>query len=181
MLRPFRSSRPWPQMGRPSLLRAIALSSFMMVTLACWIVAGLVADNMAERELDDAIVTQRRISAAAADNMAQMIASDLAMARAIPETIAEIRMIQRALAQAQNYAAKRPGMEPELRGALSKAPRAAPRSRRLGRLTRLARRNPFPRGSPAHPLKTAIRSACGNGKVSSTFIRKSSIEPRRCG
>ncbi|QCP48631.1 diguanylate cyclase [Trinickia violacea] len=112
-------------MNHPTLRRAIALSSLMIVTLACWIVAGLVADQMGERELDDAIVTQRQISSAAADNMAQMIASDLAMARAIPETIAEMRMIQRALSQAQNYAAKRPAMEPELRETLLKDPQLA--------------------------------------------------------
>ncbi|TKC83073.1 diguanylate cyclase [Trinickia terrae] len=112
-------------MKNPTLRRAIALSSLVMVTLVCWIVAGLVADRTAERELDDAIGTQRQISTAAADNMAQMIASDLAMARAIPETIAEIRMIQRALAQARNYAAKRPGMEPELRAALANDPQLA--------------------------------------------------------
>jgi diguanylate cyclase (GGDEF)-like protein len=112
-------------MNTPTLRRAIALSSVVLLALACWIVAGLVADQMVEQELDDAINTQRQISAAAADNMAQMIASDLAMARAIPETIAEMTMIQRALAQAQNYAAKRPGMEPSLREALAKVPQLA--------------------------------------------------------
>jgi diguanylate cyclase (GGDEF)-like protein len=114
-------------MNPPILRQATTLLSFVLIMLACWSVAGLVADHIAGRELDDAVGTQRRITAAAAaaDNMAQMIASDLAMARAIPETIAEMPMIQRALTQAQNYAVKRPGMEPELRAAPSKNARLA--------------------------------------------------------
>ncbi|HEV3104942.1 MAG TPA: GGDEF domain-containing protein, partial [Trinickia sp.] len=99
---------------------ALALTRFAAVPLACWLIAGFIADRVAEHALSDALAAQWALSSSAADNMGQLIASDLAMARAIPESLAEVRMIQRGLAQARNYAAKRPGGEPALRAQLMK-------------------------------------------------------------
>jgi C4-dicarboxylate-specific signal transduction histidine kinase len=51
-----------------------------------------------------------------------VIASDLSMSRAIPATMAEMNVVQRALVQSQNYAANGEATEPALRAALLKDP-----------------------------------------------------------
>lgn len=55
-------------------------------------------------------------------NMAEVIASDLSMSRAIPATMAELNVVQHALAQSQNYAANSGVTEPALHEALLKVP-----------------------------------------------------------
>jgi diguanylate cyclase (GGDEF)-like protein len=60
------------------------------------------------------------MSASIVDNMAEVIASDLAMSRAIPATMAEMDVVQRALVQSQNYAVNGEATEPVLRAALLK-------------------------------------------------------------
>jgi diguanylate cyclase (GGDEF)-like protein len=88
--------------------------------LVCWFVAGMVADRMVQQELDAALRTQRQMSTSIVDNMAEVIASDLAMSRAIPATMAEMDVVQHALVQSQNYAANSEAAEPALRTALLK-------------------------------------------------------------
>lgn len=112
-------------MNKATLHRVITLVSFMAAALACWIVAGTVADRTAQHELDDAMRVQWQLSSATADAMVQIIASDLAMARAIPETLAQTRTIQHVLAQSRNYAAKRAGGESAWRAELLGNPELA--------------------------------------------------------
>jgi diguanylate cyclase (GGDEF)-like protein len=110
-------------MNRTTLRQATGPVSFVLIVLICWFVAGMVADRMVQQELDAALRTQRQMSTSIVDNMAEVIASDLAMSRAIPATMAEMDLIQRALAQSQNYAANSEAVEPALRTALLKDPK----------------------------------------------------------
>ena len=96
--------------------------SLVLIVLACWFGAGMVADRMVQQELDAALHTQRQMSTSIVDNMAEVIASDLAMSRAIPATMAEMDVVQRALVQSQNYAANGEAAEPALRNALLNNP-----------------------------------------------------------
>ncbi|MBC8748066.1 MULTISPECIES: sensor domain-containing diguanylate cyclase [Paraburkholderia] len=105
--------------------------SFVLIVVVCWFVAGMVADRMVQQELDAALRTQRQMSTSIVDNMAQVIASDLAMSRAIPATMSEMDVVQRALVQSQNYAANSEAAEPALRAALLKDPQMAAVSRFL--------------------------------------------------
>jgi len=109
-------------MNRTTLRQATGPISFVLIVLVCWFVAGMVADRMVQQELDAALRTQRQMSTSVVDNMAEVIASDLAMSRAIPATMAEMDVVQRALVQSQNYAANGQATEPALRTALLKDP-----------------------------------------------------------
>ncbi|MFM0335694.1 sensor domain-containing diguanylate cyclase [Paraburkholderia fungorum] len=107
-------------MNRTTLRQATGPISFVLIVVVCWFVAGMVADRMVQQELDAALRTQRQMSTSIVDNMAEVIASDLAMSRAIPATMAEMDVVQRALVQSQNYAANGEAAEPGLRTALLK-------------------------------------------------------------
>ncbi|MFL9986449.1 sensor domain-containing diguanylate cyclase [Paraburkholderia sediminicola] len=109
-------------MNRTTLRQATGPISFVLIVLVCWFVAGMVADRMVQQELDAALRTQRQMSTSIVDNMAEVIASDLAMSRAIPATMAEMDVVQHALVQSQNYAANGEAAEPALRAALLKDP-----------------------------------------------------------
>ena len=109
-------------MNRTTLRQATGPISFVLIVLVCWFVAGMVADRMVQQELDAALRAQRQMSTSIVDNMAEVIASDLAMSRAIPATMAEMDVVQRALVQSQNYAANGEAAEPALRAALLKDP-----------------------------------------------------------
>ncbi|CAE6721955.1 hypothetical protein R69927_03025 [Paraburkholderia domus] len=109
-------------MNRTTLRQATGPISFALIVLVCWFVAGMVADRMVQQELDAALRTQRQMSTSIVDNMAEVIASDLAMSRAIPATMAEMDVVQHALVQSQNYAANGEATEPALRATLLKDP-----------------------------------------------------------
>src|SRR5258705_13680943 len=91
-------------MNRTILRQATGPVSFILIVLVCWFVAGMIADRMVQQELDAAMRAQQQMSLSIVDNMAEVIASDLAMSRAIPATMAELGVIQHALTQSQNYA-----------------------------------------------------------------------------
>jgi diguanylate cyclase (GGDEF)-like protein len=112
-------------MNRTNLRQVAGPVSFVLIVLVCWFVAGMVADRMVQQELDAALHTQRQMSTSIVDNMAEVIASDLAMSRAIPATMAEMDVVQRALVQSQNYAANGETAEPALRATLLKDPKMA--------------------------------------------------------
>lgn len=118
-------------MNRTTLRQAAGPISFVLVVLVCWFVAGIVADRMVQQELDAALRAQRQMSSSIVDNMAEVIASDLAMSRAIPATMADMDVVQRALVQSQNYAANGEAAEPALHAALLKDPRMTAVSRFL--------------------------------------------------
>ncbi|CAD6549043.1 hypothetical protein LMG28727_04927 [Paraburkholderia kirstenboschensis] len=110
-------------MNRTTLRQATGPIGFVLILLACWFVAGMVADRMVQQELAATLHAQRQMSASIVDNMAEVIASDLAMSRAIPATMAEMDVVQNALVQSRNYAANGQTTEPALRAALLKDPR----------------------------------------------------------
>ncbi|HYS65459.1 MAG TPA: diguanylate cyclase [Paraburkholderia sp.] len=107
-------------MNRTTLHQAAGPISFALIVLVCWFVAGMVADRMVQQELGAALRAQRQMSTSIVDNMAEVIASDLAMSRAIPATMAEMDLVQHALVQSQNYAANGEATEPARRAALLK-------------------------------------------------------------
>ncbi|MEW6347159.1 MAG: diguanylate cyclase [Pseudomonadota bacterium] len=109
-------------MNRKSLRQASGPLSLLLVVLLCWFASGIIADRMVQQELDAALRTQRQMSALIVDNMAEVIASDLSMARAIPATMAEMDVVQRALAQSQNYVSNGATPLPMLRAILLDAP-----------------------------------------------------------
>jgi diguanylate cyclase (GGDEF)-like protein len=92
-------------MNKTILHTAIATLGFALLACACWIVAGALSERMVQQELTNSMLAERRMAASIVDNTAQIIASDLAMSRAIPATIAEMDMVQLALVASQNYAA----------------------------------------------------------------------------
>jgi diguanylate cyclase (GGDEF)-like protein len=112
-------------MKRTTLRQALGPASFVLVVLVCWFASGLVADRMVQQELDAALRQQRQMSASIVYNMAEVIASDLAMSRAIPATMAELGVIQQALTHSQNYAASGVDLEPAHRDELLKSPELA--------------------------------------------------------
>lgn len=109
-------------MNSKPLRQAPGPISFALIVLVCWFVSGMIADRMVQQELDAALRAQRQMSESIVDNMAEVIASDLAMSRAIPGTMAEMDVVQHALAQSQNYAANGGATEPAQREALLKVP-----------------------------------------------------------
>lgn len=86
-------------MTKKTLHRALATLAVAALACACWVGAGLLSDRMVQQELGASMHAERQMAASVVDNTAQIVASDLAMSRAIPATLAEIDMIQRALAQ----------------------------------------------------------------------------------
>lgn len=84
-------------MNKRILHRATATLAVAALACACWIGAGLLSNRMVQQELVTSMHTERQMAASIIDNTAQMVASDLAMSRAIPATLAEIDMIQLAL------------------------------------------------------------------------------------
>ncbi|CAN7466091.1 diguanylate cyclase [Trinickia sp. LjRoot230] len=109
-------------MEQATLHRIVVAAGIAAVTAVCWIVAGIVADHSSARQLEDAVRNQWQLSLATADNIAQTVASDLSMARAIPATLAETSTIQQMLARSRDYAAKRPQGEPARRDQLLSVP-----------------------------------------------------------
>jgi diguanylate cyclase (GGDEF)-like protein len=99
-------------MNKTILHTAIATLGFALLACACWIVAGALSDRMVQQELTNSMHAERQMAASIVDNTAQIIASDLAMSRAIPATIAEMDMVQLALVASQNYAANAAPTEP---------------------------------------------------------------------
>jgi len=91
-------------MNRLNLHRVIATLGLALIVLACWIAAGLLSDRMVQQEMTGTVRTERQMAASIVDNMAQIIASDLAMSRAIPATLAQMDLMQRALAESRHYA-----------------------------------------------------------------------------
>ncbi|SAL39500.1 diguanylate cyclase [Caballeronia udeis] len=102
-------------MNKTTFHRAIATLAFALLACVCWVAAGMVSDRMVQQELTTSVRVEQQIAASIVDNTAQIIASDLAMSRAIPATIAEMDMIQLALAQSHSSTEESALTEPERR------------------------------------------------------------------
>ena len=92
-------------MNRRLLRQAAGPLGVVVVALVCWMAADWLADRMVRQEFEAALAAQRQMMRSVVDNMAEVIASDLAMSRAIPATMAETRVVQQALTEAAHYAA----------------------------------------------------------------------------
>jgi len=92
-------------MNKTTFHLAIATLCCALLACVCWVAAGLVSDRMVQQELATSVRVERQMAASIVDNTAQIIASDLAMSRAIPATIAEMDMIQLALVQQHGLSA----------------------------------------------------------------------------
>ncbi|WP_250471865.1 sensor domain-containing diguanylate cyclase [Caballeronia sp. GAFFF1] len=91
-------------MNKLLLHRAIATLCLALLALGCWVAAGLLSDRMVQQEMTATVRTERQMAGSIVDNMAQIIASDLAMSRAIPATLAQMDVTQRALLESRRYA-----------------------------------------------------------------------------
>jgi diguanylate cyclase (GGDEF)-like protein len=122
-------------MNKTTFHRAIATLAFALLACVCWVAAGLVSDRMVQQELAASMHVEQQMAASIVDNTAQIIASDLAMSRAIPATIAEMDMIQLALAQSHSSASESAATEAERRTRWL----AVPALTRIGNFLRNAR------------------------------------------
>ena len=122
-------------MNKTTFHRAVATLAFALLACVCWVAAGLVSDRMVQQELAASMHVEQQMAASIVDNTAQIIASDLAMSRAIPATIAEMDMIQLALAQSHSSASETAATEAERRTRWL----AVPALTRIGNFLRNAR------------------------------------------
>jgi diguanylate cyclase (GGDEF)-like protein len=112
-------------MNKTTFHRAIATLAFALLACVCWVAAGMVSDRMVQQELTTSVRVEQQMAASIVDNTAQIIASDLAMSRAIPATIAEMDMIQLALAQSHSSPEEIRQTDPERRAKLLAVPALA--------------------------------------------------------
>ena len=112
-------------MNRRLLRQAAGPVGVVVVALVCWVAANWLADRMVRQEFVAALNAQRQMTRSVVDNMAEVIASDLAMSRAIPATMAETRVVQQALTEAAHYAASRDSTELARRKELQAVPELA--------------------------------------------------------
>jgi diguanylate cyclase (GGDEF)-like protein len=92
-----------------------ATLALALLACACWVAAGALSDRMVQQEMSATVRAERQMAASIVDNMAQIIASDLAMSRAIPATLAQMDLMQHALVESRHYASKPPATESERR------------------------------------------------------------------
>ncbi|WP_321912664.1 MULTISPECIES: diguanylate cyclase [unclassified Paraburkholderia] len=109
-------------MNRRLLRQAAGPLGVVVVALVCWAAADWLADRMVRQEFEAALTAQRQMMRSVVDNMAEVIASDLAMSRAIPATMAETRVVQQALTEAAHYAASSDSTELARRKDLQSVP-----------------------------------------------------------
>lgn len=112
-------------MNRRLLRQAAGPIGVLVVALVCWAAADWIADRMVRQEFVAALNAQRQMTRSVVDNMAEVIASDLAMSRAIPATMAETRVVQQALTEAAHYAASHDSTELARRKELQAVPQLA--------------------------------------------------------
>ena len=84
-------------MNKTTLHHVTATLGLALLACACWVMAGALSDRMVQQEMTATVRAERQMAASIVDNMAQIIASDLAMSRAIPATLAQMDLMQHAL------------------------------------------------------------------------------------
>ncbi|SAL44686.1 diguanylate cyclase [Caballeronia choica] len=102
-------------MNKTTLHHVTAALGLALLACACWVMAGALSDRMVQQEMTATVRAERQMAASIVDNMAQIIASDLAMSRAIPATLAQMDLMQHALLASRHYASKAPTSETERR------------------------------------------------------------------
>jgi len=82
-------------------LRATRLALWLLVAVVgvalCWFAASLAADAMGARDMQQMVDARRQLAAQVAEGMSSQITADVALLRALPQTLAQIEAIPRAV------------------------------------------------------------------------------------
>nr|WP_311527799.1 diguanylate cyclase [uncultured Ralstonia sp.] len=76
---------------------ALGLSAVVVGVGLCWFAACLVADTMSARDMQQTADARRQLAAQVAEGMSSQITADVALLRALPQTLAQIDAIPRAV------------------------------------------------------------------------------------
>ena len=76
---------------------ALWLSGAMVGLALCWFAASLAADAMGARDVQQMVDARRQLAAQVAEGMSSQITADVALLRALPQTLAQIDAIPRAV------------------------------------------------------------------------------------
>ncbi|ANA32685.1 sensor domain-containing diguanylate cyclase [Ralstonia mannitolilytica] len=82
---------------RRAIRLALALTAVVVGVGTCWVAACIVADMMAARDVQQMVEARRQLAAQVAEGMSSQITADVALLRAIPQTLAQIDAIPRAV------------------------------------------------------------------------------------
>ena len=98
-LRPFHGRAALDAARRlpPPLRQAAVLALPALLVVLCWMAACRIADQMVAQDMQTAVSAQRLATTTVIDSMAQTIATDLALSRAIPATVSNMQTVQHAL------------------------------------------------------------------------------------
>ena len=77
---------------------ALVLAGAAMGVALCWFVANMVAGAMAAHDVRQMVDTRRQLAAQVAEGMSNQVTADVALLRAIPQTLAQIDAVPQAVA-----------------------------------------------------------------------------------
>ncbi len=76
---------------------ALVLAGLAVGVVLCWVAANMVADAMGVRDVQQMVDARRQLAAQVAEGMSNQITADVALLRAVPQTLAQIEAIPRAV------------------------------------------------------------------------------------
>jgi diguanylate cyclase (GGDEF)-like protein len=76
---------------------ALVLAGLAVGVVLCWVAANMVADAMGARDVQQMVDARRQLAAQVAEGMSNQITADVALLRAVPQTLAQIEAIPRAV------------------------------------------------------------------------------------
>lgn len=89
--------KPSPSAVRAFIARlALVLAAVAVGVGLCWVGANMVADVMGARDVQQMVDARRQLAAQVAEGMSSQITADVALLRAIPQTLAQIDAVPRA-------------------------------------------------------------------------------------
>lgn len=101
MRTPAPASSPAAASSKGARMRAVRLALLLLAVVAgvglCWFGAGMVADAMGARDMQQMVDARRQLAAQVAEGMSSQITADVALLRALPQTLAQIDTIPRAV------------------------------------------------------------------------------------
>ncbi len=74
---------------------ALVLAGLAVGVVLCWVAANMVADAMGARDVQQMVDARRQLAAQVAEGMSNQITADVALLRAVPQTLAQIEAIPR--------------------------------------------------------------------------------------
>ncbi|MCO5399855.1 diguanylate cyclase [Ralstonia soli] len=83
--------------GARAVRLALWLSGAVVGVALCWFAACLAADGMGARDMQQMVEARRQLAAQVAEGMSNQITADVALLRALPQTLAQIDAIPRAV------------------------------------------------------------------------------------